>query len=123
MVSKDDDIKVFHLDLPARTEDIARAKEVADRVRIGHRLGSEVRDLSHGQRRQLEFGMALAADPIKVWHHGGRGDGERERMEALIKEWNAANPDIPAVLGVEPAQEFARQERDVPEAVRQVIAL
>jgi len=43
--------------------DIARAKEVADRVRIGHRLGSEVRDLSHGQRRQLEFGMALAADP------------------------------------------------------------
>ena len=24
MVSKDDDIKVFHLDLPARTEDIAR---------------------------------------------------------------------------------------------------
>ena len=31
---------------------------------------------------------ASAADPIKVWHHGGRGDGERERMEALIKEWN-----------------------------------
>ena len=43
--------------------DVVRAREVADRVHIGHRLGAEVRDLSHGQRRQLELGMALAANP------------------------------------------------------------
>jgi multiple sugar transport system substrate-binding protein len=54
-------------------------------------------------------GLALAADPIKVWHHGGRGDGERERMEALIKEWNAANPDIPAVLEVQPEGAYNEQ--------------
>jgi hypothetical protein len=28
--------------------------------------------------------VAFAADPIKVWHHGGRGDGERGKYEALI---------------------------------------
>ncbi len=54
-------------------------------------------------------GAAFAADPIKVWHHGGRGDGERGRMEALIKEWNAANPDIPVVLEVQPEGAYNEQ--------------
>jgi branched-chain amino acid transport system ATP-binding protein len=43
--------------------DLARAQEIADRVRIRHQLNTDVRDLSHGQRRQLELGMALAAGP------------------------------------------------------------
>jgi len=50
-----------------------------------------------------------AADPIKVWHHGGRGDGERGRMEALLKEWNAANPDIPAILEIQPEGAYNEQ--------------
>jgi multiple sugar transport system substrate-binding protein len=54
-------------------------------------------------------GVALAADPIKVWHHGGRGDGERGRMEALIKEWNEKNPTIPAVLEVQPEGAYNEQ--------------
>ncbi len=53
--------------------------------------------------------FALAADPIKVWHHGGRGDGERGRMEALVKEWNAANPTMPAVLEVQPEGAYNEQ--------------
>jgi multiple sugar transport system substrate-binding protein len=53
--------------------------------------------------------LALAADPIKVWHHGGRGDGERGRMEALIKDWNAANPDMPAVLEIQPEGAYNEQ--------------
>jgi multiple sugar transport system substrate-binding protein len=52
---------------------------------------------------------AMAADPIKVWHHGGRGDGERERMEGLIKEWNAKNPDMPAVLEIQPEGAYNEQ--------------
>lgn len=54
-------------------------------------------------------GAAFAADPIKVWHHGGRGDGERGKMEALVKEWNAANPDIPAILEVQPEGAYNEQ--------------
>jgi multiple sugar transport system substrate-binding protein len=54
-------------------------------------------------------GVAFAADPIKVWHHGGRGDGERGKMEALIKEWNAANPDMQAVLEVQPEGAYNEQ--------------
>lgn len=53
--------------------------------------------------------IAFAADPIKVWHHGGRGDGERGRMEMLIKEWNAANPGMPAVLEVQPEGAYNEQ--------------
>jgi multiple sugar transport system substrate-binding protein len=54
-------------------------------------------------------GIAQAADPIKVWHHGGRGDGERGKMEALVKEWNAANPTMPAVLEVQPEGAYNEQ--------------
>ena len=32
-------------------------------MRLSHLLGAEVASLSHGQRRQLEVGMALACDP------------------------------------------------------------
>lgn len=52
---------------------------------------------------------AFAADPMKVWHHGGRGDGERERMEALIKTWNEQHPDMPAVLEVQPEGAYNEQ--------------
>jgi multiple sugar transport system substrate-binding protein len=53
--------------------------------------------------------IAMAADPIKVWHHGGRGDGERGRMEDLIKQWNEANPSMPAVLEVQPEGAYNEQ--------------
>jgi multiple sugar transport system substrate-binding protein len=53
--------------------------------------------------------VAYAADPIKVWHHGGRGDGERGRMEALIAEWNKANPDMQAILEVQPEGAYNEQ--------------
>ncbi|MCC6222115.1 MAG: ABC transporter ATP-binding protein [Thermoleophilia bacterium] len=41
----------------------ARAREVADRVGLAGQLGSLVRNLSHGEQRQLEVGMALAGEP------------------------------------------------------------
>jgi multiple sugar transport system substrate-binding protein len=57
----------------------------------------------------LTAGAALAADPIKVWHHGGRADNERARMEALIADWNKANPTIPAVLEIQPEGAYNEQ--------------
>ncbi|MEZ5670431.1 MAG: sugar ABC transporter substrate-binding protein [Alphaproteobacteria bacterium] len=50
-----------------------------------------------------------AAQTIEVWHHGGRGDGERETIEALIAQWNAANPDAQAELVLLPEGSYNEQ--------------
>ena len=44
----------------------ADVRKVAERVGISDRLGTVVRDLSHGEQRQLEVGMALAGEPRLV---------------------------------------------------------
>ncbi|MDR5653766.1 ABC transporter ATP-binding protein [Ruixingdingia sedimenti] len=41
----------------------ARAADMIDTVGLTHRLAARVADLSLGDRKRLEFGMALAADP------------------------------------------------------------
>ena len=41
----------------------ALAREIAERVGLKDRLASLVRNLSHGEQRQLEVGMALAGEP------------------------------------------------------------
>jgi branched-chain amino acid transport system ATP-binding protein len=41
----------------------ATAREIAEHVGIAGRLGDLVKDLSHGEQRQLEVGMALAGEP------------------------------------------------------------
>jgi len=51
---------------------------------------------------------ALSAE-ITVWHHGGRGDGERELVAKYIEEWNAANPDHQATLEVLPEGAYNEQ--------------
>ncbi|MBX2878317.1 MAG: sugar ABC transporter substrate-binding protein [Granulosicoccus sp.] len=50
---------------------------------------------------------ALAADII-VWHHGGRGDGERETIQKQIVEWNRQNEDK-AILEVLPEGSYTEQ--------------
>lgn len=52
---------------------------------------------------------SLAADEIRVWHHGGRGDGERELISEFIDQWNAANPDAQAVLEILPEGAYNEQ--------------
>lgn len=52
---------------------------------------------------------APAIAQIEVWHHGGRGDGERETIEALIDQWNEANPDMPAELVLLPEGSYNAQ--------------
>src|ERR1700674_181997 len=42
---------------------LAAAREIAIHARLEHLLGSLVANLSHGQQRQLEIGMALAGAP------------------------------------------------------------
>ncbi len=52
---------------------------------------------------------AFAADVLRVWHHGGRADNERERMSALIEKWNKANPSTPAKLEIQPEGSYNEQ--------------
>lgn len=52
---------------------------------------------------------SFAADPIRVWHHGGRADNERERIAGLIDAWNKANPSMPAKLELQPEGSYNEQ--------------
>lgn len=40
-----------------------RVVELADSIGLGNRLQTHAVDLSHGERRQLEFGLAIASEP------------------------------------------------------------
>ncbi len=67
---------------------IAAATELAERVRLGHRLQTTANDLSHGQRRQLELGMALASDPKLLMLDepaAGLSPGDRPELLHLLR--------------------------------------
>ena len=73
----------FSWALPA-AGDRAKARQLAERVRLSHLLGTEVASLSHGQRRQLEVGMALACDPrLLMLDEPAAGLSPLERPELL----------------------------------------
>jgi branched-chain amino acid transport system ATP-binding protein len=59
--------KKWHLDLFSKvdrdSEHMDKVHEISESVRMSNRLLSKVRDLSHGERRQLEIGLALAHQP------------------------------------------------------------
>jgi branched-chain amino acid transport system ATP-binding protein len=64
-----------------------RAAAAAHTVWLDARLGTLVSELSHGQKRQLEIGMALATDPDVLLLDepaSGLARGERERLTELL---------------------------------------
>jgi branched-chain amino acid transport system ATP-binding protein len=70
-------------------EHVAKARDVAERVRLSHVLDVVVGDLSHGQRRQLEVGMALASDPKLLMLDepaAGLSPVERPELSKLLKD-------------------------------------
>ncbi|MBU8543426.1 MULTISPECIES: ABC transporter ATP-binding protein [Roseomonadaceae] len=75
---------------PARGDaGLAKARELAERMRLSHLLGTEVLNLSHGQRRQLEVGMALAGDPRLLMLDepaAGLSPGDRPELLRLLRE-------------------------------------
>jgi branched-chain amino acid transport system ATP-binding protein len=75
----------FSFRRPGRGDrDLAQAREVAERARLGHVLPDAVNDLSHGQRRQLELAMALASDPrILMLDEPAAGLSPGDRPELL----------------------------------------
>jgi multiple sugar transport system substrate-binding protein len=57
----------------------------------------------------LAVQAAIAGDVLRVWHHGGRADNERERMVAMIDKWNKANPNHLAKLEIQPEGSYNEQ--------------
>jgi branched-chain amino acid transport system ATP-binding protein len=68
---------------------LARARLLADRMRLSHLLTAEVVNLSHGQRRQLEVGMALAGEPRLLMLDepaAGLSPGDRPELLKLLHD-------------------------------------
>jgi branched-chain amino acid transport system ATP-binding protein len=65
----------------------AAAERAANRVGLGARLGSPAADLSHGERRQLEIGLALVGEPRLLMLDepaAGLSRGERQLVTELL---------------------------------------
>ncbi|WP_296473697.1 ABC transporter ATP-binding protein [Roseinatronobacter sp.] len=68
--------------------DVAYARALADRVRVTQLLSAQVDAISHGQRRQVEIGMALAGNPKLLMLDepaAGLSAAERPELVALIR--------------------------------------
>ncbi len=75
-----------------------RARETAEAIGLAGRLGTFVRDLSHGERRQLEVGMAQASSPKLMMLDepaAGLSPGERHK---LTEQLLALDPNMTLIL-------------------------
>jgi branched-chain amino acid transport system ATP-binding protein len=75
-----------------------RAREVAEKVWLGHRLKALVRNLSHGEQRQLELGLARVTDPEVMMLDepaSGLSRGEREQLTELLLK---LDPSVTLIL-------------------------
>ena len=67
--------------------DLERVQELAERVAVTELLATRIDAISHGQRRQVEIGMALAGDPKLLMLDepaAGLSAAERPRLISLI---------------------------------------
>ncbi|WP_170207157.1 ABC transporter ATP-binding protein [Roseinatronobacter monicus] len=69
--------------------DLARVDALAQQVRVDHILDTRIDAVSHGQRRQVEIGMALAGDPKLLMLDepaAGLFAAERPELVALLAD-------------------------------------
>lgn len=101
----------------------ATAREMAARVWLQERLDQPVEDLSHGEARQLEVGMALITDPGLLMLDepaSGLSRGEREGLIELLGQL----PDDMTLILIEHDMDVALQtaERVVVMAEGEIVA-
>jgi len=71
----------------------ARARAALDEVALGDRAGATVKQLSHGEQRQLEIALALAGSPRLLLLDeptAGLSPGESKTMAELVKRLDPA---------------------------------
>src|SRR5450432_133156 len=86
--------------MPAGAKEFERAREVLDDIGLAAKATHAIDQLSHGERRALEVGMALASRPLLMLLDepmAGMGGDESARMERLIDSVRATS----AVLLIE----------------------
>ncbi|MGY4690902.1 ABC transporter ATP-binding protein [Salibacterium sp. K-3] len=87
-------------------ERLERIQSTAESVALEEKLGTPVRNLSHGEQRQLELGIALAPDPAIILFDepmAGLSPNERVFMQKLIAR--LASEKI--ILAIEHDMDFA----------------
>jgi branched-chain amino acid transport system ATP-binding protein len=76
------------INLPRRDRELrVRGRRAASRVAIEHKLTERVRDLSHGEHRQVAIAMALASEPRMLMLDepaSGLSRGERQLLTDLL---------------------------------------
>jgi branched-chain amino acid transport system ATP-binding protein len=85
-----------------------RARATAEAIGLADRLGTLVRELSHGERRQLEVGMAQASSPKLLMLDepaAGLSPGERNKLTEQL-------------LALDPAMTLILIEHDMDVALR-----
>ena len=85
--------------LPRREREIReRARAAAEAIGLGPRLQTLVRELSHGERRQLEVGMAEASSPkLMLLDEPAAGLSPAERHK-LTEQLLALDPKVTLIL-------------------------
>jgi branched-chain amino acid transport system ATP-binding protein len=85
--------------LPRREREMRdRARAVADSIGLADRLRTMVRELSHGERRQLEVGMAQASSPkLMMLDEPAAGLSPAERNK-LTDQLIALDPNVTLIL-------------------------
>jgi branched-chain amino acid transport system ATP-binding protein len=85
--------------LPGREREIRdRARAAAEAIGLGARLKILVRELSHGERRQLEVGMAEASSPkLMLLDEPAAGLSPAERQK-LTEQLLALDPKVTLIL-------------------------
>ena len=80
---------VFHRPVDRFHESLDRAAAELERVGLGHRAGEPVHRLSYGERRQLEFALALACRPRALLLDeptAGLSPADRNRISKTIAQ-------------------------------------
>lgn len=103
----------FSLRLPRAADgQWVEVRELAERVRLTHMLARTVDQLSHGQRRQLEVGMALACRPRLLMLDepaAGLSPAERPELSRLL----AALPRTLTLILIEHDMDVALPVSDI----------
>jgi branched-chain amino acid transport system ATP-binding protein len=80
----------FSFKVPGRDDPgLVKARAMAERMRLSHLRDARVEELSHGQRRQLEVGMAMIGDPKVLMLDepaAGLSPGDRPELLRLLRE-------------------------------------
>jgi len=77
------------MDVPRDKERMRQVEKTAQSIRLSDRLESLAGDLSHGERRQLEIGLAMAYEPKFVMLDepaAGLSQDERKTLKKLLKD-------------------------------------